>query len=85
MASLKKCIENKCKDCTYDSCAPGSWRFQVEECRVTSCPLWEVRPITMETMLARRKGNKDATGVDLDALVNDMDDEDDVTPVAVAS
>jgi hypothetical protein len=84
MASLKKCIENKCKDCTYDSCAPGSWRFQVEECRVRSCPLWEVRPITMETMLARRKDNKGTADVDLDALVDGMDDEDE-TPVAVAA
>ena len=85
MASLKKCIENKCKDCTYDSCAPGSWRYQVELCRVLSCPLWEVRPITMETMLARRK-DKNAPGVvDLDALVDDMDDEEDEAPEAVAS
>lgn len=81
MASLKKCIENKCKDCTYDSFAPGSWRLQVEECRVKACPLWEVRPITMETMLARRK-DKGAADVDLDALVDSLDDDEDA-PVAV--
>lgn len=74
MASLKKCIELKCKECTYDPCAAGSWRHQVEECRVTSCPLWEVRPITMETMLARRKGK---TTADVDALVEGLDDEED--------
>lgn len=83
MASLKKCVEAKCKDCTYDSYTPGSWRQQVELCRVTSCPLWEVRPITMETMLARRK-DKNAPGVDLDALVDSMDDDEDAT-VAVAA
>jgi hypothetical protein len=39
----------------------------------------------METMLARRK-DKNAPGVvDLDALVDDMEDEDDETPEAVAS
>ena len=83
MASLKKCIEQKCKDCTYDSAAPGSWRFQVEECRVRSCALWEVRPITMETLLRNRK-EKGTGGVDIDALVADLDDEED-TPVAVAA
>lgn len=82
MASLKKCIEEKCKDCTYDSSAPGSWRHQVEECRVKSCPLWEVRPVTMETMIARRKGK-----INLDALVDSLDDEEisDGTPEAVAA
>lgn len=75
MASLKKCIENKCKDCTYDNAVPGSWRHQVEECRVFSCALWEVRPITMELMLARRK-EKSAGAVNLDALVDGLEDED---------
>ena len=83
MASLKKCIEAKCKDCTYDHAAPGSWRAQVEDCRVRSCALWEVRPITMETMLRNRK-EKGAAGVDIDALVADLDDEEDA-PVAVAA
>lgn len=83
MASLKKCIENHCKNCTYDNAAPGSWRAQVESCTVRSCALWEVRPITMETMLRNRK-EKGAAGVDIDALVADLDDEED-TPVAVAA
>lgn len=76
MASLKKCIEDKCKDCTYDKLAPGSWRHQVEECNVRSCALWEVRPITMETMLARRKA-KGSADVNLDALVDGLEDEAD--------
>ena len=76
MASLKKCIENKCRDCTYDAAAPGSWRNQVEACTVTSCALWEVRPITMETLLARRKTKSVGDGTDLDALVAGMDDEE---------
>ena len=60
MASLKKCIEEKCKQCTYDSSQQGSWRHQVEQCTVKACPLWEVRPITMETLHQRRKANNDA-------------------------
>lgn len=77
MASLKKCVEAKCKDCTYDSCAPGSWRQQVELCRVKSCALWEVRPVTMETVLLRRK-DSNATSVDIDSLVDSLDDEDEL-------
>ncbi len=83
MASLKKCIEAKCKDCTYDPCVPGSWRSQVEDCRVFSCALWEVRPITMETLLRNRK-EKGTLGVDsdLDALVDGLDDDEPVMVVA---
>ena len=83
MASLKKCIEAKCKDCTYDPCAAGSWRSQVEECTVKSCALWEVRPITMESMLRVRK-EKGVGAIDLDALVEGLDDDEDA-PVAVAA
>lgn len=62
MASLKKCIEEKCKDCTYDPMAGGTWREQVELCRVTSCPLYDVRPVTTATLFASRKArNEDST------------------------
>ena len=85
MASLKKCIEAKCKDCTYDHAIAGSWRSQVEDCRVFSCALWEVRPITMETMLRNRKerGMANVADADLDALVDGLDDDENAT-VAVA-
>lgn len=42
--SLRKAIDMKCKDCIYDSCAPGTWRQQVENCWDEGCPLWLVRP-----------------------------------------
>lgn len=54
MASLKKCIEEKCKDCTYDPLDVGSWRHQVEQCTDKACPLWEVRPVTTATRNAER-------------------------------
>ena len=82
MASLKKKLENFCKGCTYDSSQPGSWRHQVEQCSVKSCEWWDVRPVTMETML-RNRAEKSAGALDLDALVDGLDDED--TPVAVAA
>ncbi len=83
MASLKKCIEAKCKDCTYDHKAPGSWRDQVEQCTVRSCALWEVRPVTVITLNARRK-TAGGTDVDIDALVAGLEDEDEEESPAVA-
>lgn len=76
MASLKKCIEAKCKDCTYDPMAPGTWREQVEQCTVQLCALWPVRPMTVATINLQRK-NKAASDVNVDALVADLPDEED--------
>jgi hypothetical protein len=44
MSSLRPAINAKCKDCIYDSCAPGTWREQVAQCSAIRCPLWPVRP-----------------------------------------
>lgn len=55
MASLKKCIQEHCKTCTYDASVAGTWREQVENCTVQSCALWPVRPMTMSTINANRK------------------------------
>lgn len=46
--SLRKAIDQKCKDCTYDSAAPGTWRQQVFFCSTKTCPLWthRARPIS---------------------------------------
>ncbi len=69
MASLKKCISQHCKNCTYDQESPGTWREQVENCTVVSCALYEVRPMTMTTINANRKtrgGNEIVEEVDAD-------------------
>lgn len=42
--SLRKAINDKCKDCIYDPKAGGTWRQQVEECTCIRCPLYPVRP-----------------------------------------
>lgn len=47
--SRAKAINDKCKDCIYDSLSPGTWRKQVEDCTASPeskhpCPLWELRP-----------------------------------------
>lgn len=42
--SLRRAINEKCKNCTYDDLAPGTWRQQVTICSVFSCPLRNCRP-----------------------------------------
>ena len=42
--SLRKAVNQKCKDCTYDSASNGNWRQQVTLCSVKSCALYDVRP-----------------------------------------
>ena len=77
MASLKKAVEAKCKDCSYDPCAPGTWREQVELCRVTKCPLWAVRPVTVATLNANRRAKDGVVdGVNIDAILAGLDDEE---------
>lgn len=53
--SRTKAINEKCKDCIYDTAVPGSWRAQVEACTSErSCALWPYRPLTIETLHKRR-------------------------------
>ena len=42
--SLRKSMNEKCKDCTYDPLGEGNWRQQVGDCRVKVCALWPIRP-----------------------------------------
>jgi hypothetical protein len=41
---LRTRVNLMCKDCIYDPEGTGTWRKQVENCTVTLCPLWEIRP-----------------------------------------
>lgn len=67
MISLRKAVDMKCKDCIYDSAVSGSWRQQAENCTSEhTCPLWPHRPVTTETVFARRKSKSD-TDSDLDS------------------
>ena len=43
--SPRQAIANKCKDCTYDTEAAGSWRQQTATCPVVHCALWAFRPL----------------------------------------
>ena len=42
--SLRKAINNKCRECIYDPYQKGSWLMQVSECTSPCCPLYSVRP-----------------------------------------
>ncbi|GGG04001.1 MULTISPECIES: hypothetical protein [Cysteiniphilum] len=46
--SLRKAINDKCKDCIYDPLdnGAGTWRQQVEACKCKNCPIWKVRPLS---------------------------------------
>ncbi len=60
MGSLRKAVDLKCKDCSYDPLEPGRWRQQVEACTVTDCALWPLRPRSA----AKRPEKAPSTGVD---------------------
>lgn len=43
--SLRKAINDKCKDCIYDpESGMGTWRQQVDACGAVRCPLHPFRP-----------------------------------------
>ena len=42
---LRGKITAKCIECSYDPLDKGTWRQQVEDCRVPDCPLYDVRPL----------------------------------------
>ncbi len=43
--SLKKAVNEKCKECIYDpQSGQGTWREQVEKCTSLMCPLYPYRP-----------------------------------------
>lgn len=84
MASLKQAIRAKCKDCTYDPLAGGTYLQQIEDCSVRACPLWEVRPMTTATINLNRKTRAAEGEVNIDALIAGLDDEED-EPVAMAA
>jgi len=42
--SLRKAVNQKCKDCAYDFASKGTWRQQVTLCSVKSCALYDARP-----------------------------------------
>lgn len=48
--SFRNAINAKCKDCVYDKTERGTWREQVADCGVPTCPLYAVRPVPRDCM-----------------------------------
>ena len=63
--SMRRAINEYCKECIYDDCSTGNWKQQTGACTVTACPLYEFRPISKP-----RKANEP------DLLDDDTDDEE---------
>ena len=40
---LRARVDAHCVSCVYDDLVPGTWRQQVEQCTVISCPIWDTR------------------------------------------
>lgn len=68
--SLRKAINDKCRDCTFDpQSGDGTWGRQVDACTITSCALHPVRrrikrkPIVAGVRNARKsvKSTRDGT------------------------
>ena len=57
--SLRKAINDKCKDCIYDpmDSGAGTWKQQVQACQCQICPLWKVCPLS-----ASKKDSKQVYG-----------------------
>lgn len=75
MASLKKAIIAKCKQCTYDDAQPGTYLMQIEQCTVKACPLWEVRPCSNATLIAARKARA-GQEIDINSILDSLEDEE---------
>ncbi len=41
--SMRKAIDEKCKDCIYDPEVEGGWKQQVWACELQACALWPHR------------------------------------------
>jgi len=51
--SLRKAINDKCRDCIYDpKCGGGHWREQVAQCSSIECSLWAHRPLPVSGRFA---------------------------------
>ena len=64
--SRKQAIDQMCKQCIYDgSAGGGSWRKQAEDCPSDGiktkhiCPLWDYRPVTLESSRAKAAANRE--------------------------
>ena len=78
--SRTKALNEFCKGCIYDKAVSGTWREQVENCTSQHCTLWQHRPMTVATINLQRGGR--ASDLNLDALIDGLEDDDEVPAAA---
>lgn len=87
-------IAAKCRECTYDPRASGTWREQVAICSCPDCPLWRYRPLPRKPAIwVTRRDSKvlpeGFVGLDheaaLDCLRGNVNARSDSAPVFHAS
>lgn len=63
--SLRKAVNDKCKECIYDPRSPGTWRKQVEDCTSRLCPLYQERPVQIQNSSKKGKSRAIKVGVEV--------------------
>jgi len=63
--SLRKAVNDKCKECIYDPRSPGTWRKQVEDCTSSLCPLHPERPVQIRNSSKKGKSSTIEVGVEV--------------------
>jgi hypothetical protein len=53
--SMRKAINEKCRDCICDPQAGGTWREQTENCIDTTCALHPYRPMSAKGRTASNR------------------------------
>ena len=57
--SMRKAIDQFCRECNYDPLDHGTWRAQIESCQMSACPLYGFRPLTEDSTKKRAKQRKE--------------------------
>ena len=63
--SLRKAVNDKCKECIYDPKSQGTWRKQVEDCTSRLCPLYSERPVQIRNSSKKGKSSTIEVGVEV--------------------
>jgi hypothetical protein len=63
--SLRKAVNDKCKECIYDPKSQGRWRKQVEDCTSRLCPLYHERPVQIRNSSKKGKSSTIEVGVEV--------------------
>ena len=66
--SLRRRINQNCRDCIYDEMAMGTWRQQMTLCTVNSCAFHEIRPKTTKPIPLTVLSYYQAKPVEYDAI-----------------